>query len=87
MRHNITFKIPPCHFDDTSMTFELKCKCISLADLGGVPGVRPPYGTKFFRFRIHFCQKGPMPPNGSTPPPTGNPGSATVSVSNYTKVT
>ena len=21
---------------------------------GGVPGARPPYGTQFFRFRIHF---------------------------------
>ena len=54
----------------------------ALADLGGVPGARPTYGTQFFRFRMHFCQKAPTsevhsPPNGSTPPPTGNPGSAT----------
>ena len=39
---------------------------------GGMPGARPPYGTQFFCFRIHFCRKvpasGPMlPPHGSTP--------------------
>ena len=33
----------------------------------------PPYGTQFFRFRIHFHRKVPMsvvhaPPNGCTPP-------------------
>ena len=54
----------------------------ALADLGGVPGALPHYETQFFHFCIHFCQKAPMsevhaPPNGSTPPPTGNPGSAT----------
>ena len=46
---------------------------------GRCAGSTPPYGTKFFRFHIHFHQKAPMlgvhtPPNGSTPP-TGNPGS------------
>ena len=55
-----------------------------LADLGGcVPGARPPHGTQFFLFHIHFHQKVPTsevhaPLNGCTPPPTGNPGSATV---------
>ena len=43
----------------------------------------PPHGTQFFCFRIHFHQKVPTsevhaPPNGCTPPPTGNPGSATA---------
>ena len=45
----------------------------TLADLGGHARCTPPYGTKFFRFHIHFCQKAPTsevhaPPNGSTPP-------------------
>ena len=44
-----------------------------------------PYGTQFFRFRIHFHRKVPAsevyaPPNGCTPPPTGNPGSVTDKV-------
>ena len=50
----------------------------ALADLGGVPGARPSYGTKFFRFHIHFCQKAatsevhaPPPPMGPHPPPYG----------------
>ena len=56
---------------------------IALADLGrGMPGARPLYGTKFFHFRIHFCQKAPMSevhaPLTGPRPPTGNPGSATV---------
>ena len=62
----------------------------ALADLGGVPGARPPpHGTQFFHFRIHFCQKVPVsevhaPPNGSTPPPpTENPGSATAMISKH----
>ena len=54
-------------------------------DIGGSrgrAGRTPPYGTQFFHFRIHFCQKVPVsgvhaPPNGSTPAPPGNPGSAT----------
>ena len=46
----------------------------ALADLGGGrAGRMPPYGTKFFRFCIHFCQKAPTsevhtPSNGSMPP-------------------
>ena len=40
---------------------------------GGHARCTPPYGTKFFYFRIHFCQKAPMsevhtPPKGSTAP-------------------
>ena len=42
---------------------------------GGVPGARPPYGTQFFRFRIHFHQK--VPTSEVHAPPTANPGSAT----------
>ena len=55
----------------------------ALADLGGRRARRmSPYGTQFFHFRIHFHQKVPMSevhacPNRCTPPPTGNPGSAT----------
>ena len=56
--------------------------CCSLADLGGVPGARPPYGTQFFCFCIHFCQKAPVSevhaPQMGPRPPTGNPGSATA---------
>ena len=56
----------------------------ALADLGGRAQRTPPYGTQFFRFRIHIHQKVPMsevhtPPTGARPP-TGNPGSATVQV-------
>ena len=52
---------------------------------GGVPGARPPYGTQFFRFCIHFHRKVPTSevhaPLTGARPPTGNPGSATASVS------
>ena len=56
---------------------------ISLADLGGRARRTPPHRTQFFHFRIHFHQKVPTsevhaPPNACTPPPTGNPGSATA---------
>ena len=47
----------------------------TLADLGGRPGARPPYGTQFFRFRIHFNRK--VPTSEVHAPPTGSPGSAT----------
>ena len=50
-------------------------KEITLADLGGVPSARPPYGTQFFRFRIHFHRK--VPTSEVRAPPAGNPGSAT----------
>ena len=45
-----------------------------------------PYGTQFFHFCIHFHRKAPAsevhaPLNGCTPPPTGNPRSATDKVS------
>ena len=54
---------------------------LALADLGGCAGRMPPYGTQFFRFRIHFCQKAPVSevhaPLMGPRPPTGNPGSAT----------
>ena len=36
-----------------------RCSAFTLVDLGGVPGTRHPYGTQFFQFRIHFCQKAP----------------------------
>ena len=60
----------------------------SIGGSRGRAGCTPPYGTKFFHFRIHFCQKVPTlevqaPPNGSTTPPNrsmppkGNPGSTT----------
>ena len=44
---------------------------------------RPPNRIQFFRFRTHFRWKAyasevGAPPNGTAPPPTGNPGSATV---------
>ena len=58
-------------------TFSLKSTSV------GGPCPPLPCRTKFFHFCTHFQQKvprvrGPHPPNGSTPPPTGNPGSATV---------
>ena len=50
----------------------------SLADLEGRARRTPPYGTKFFRFRTHFCRKAPtLEVHAPPPPPTGNPGSAT----------
>ena len=59
---------------------------------GGVPGTRPPYGTQFFHFHIQFHQKVPTsevhaPPNGCTPPPTGNPGSATGIIPTHNALT
>ena len=48
---------------------------LSLADLGGVLGACPPYGTKLFCFHIHFHQK--VPTLEVHTPPMGNPGSAT----------
>ena len=58
---------------------------MTLADLGDVPGARPPYGTQFFHFCTHFHQKVPVlevhappqwvhapPPPPPPPPPTGN---------------
>ena len=57
----------------------------ALADLGGgggMPGARPPYGTQFFRFGIHFHQNAPVSevhaPQQVHAPATGNPGSTTV---------
>ena len=53
----------------------------SLADLGGVPGTRPPSGTQFFHFCIHCHRKASAlqvnAPLMGRRPPTGNPGSAT----------
>ena len=55
--------------------------------IGGSRGRRrraPPNRINFFHFHIRFCRKvyasevGAPPPNGSAPPPTGNPGSATA---------
>ena len=53
-----------------------------LADLGEACLVHAtPYGTQFFRFRIHFHWKVPASevhaPLMGARPPTGNPGSAT----------
>ena len=68
------------------------CNCIG-GSRGGRAGRMPPtpYGTQFFHFHRHFCQKVPTlevhaPPNGSTPP-TGNPGPATVLCSYYIRTT
>ena len=49
---------------------------LSIGGSRGRAGHTPPYGTQFFHFHIHFCQKVPTlevhtPPNGSTPPPYG----------------
>ena len=56
---------------------------VTLAELGGVPGARHPLWDPILSFSHTFslksaCVRGPCPPNGSTAPPTGNPGSATV---------
>ena len=58
------------------LAHRLKIIISSLADLGGVPGARLPYGTQFFRFRIHFHQKVPTsevhaPPLMGARPPYG----------------
>ena len=52
-----------------------------------MPGARPPVGPNSFIFANIFGKKHPhqrstLPPNGPRPP-TGNPGSATVMVSNF----
>ena len=56
---------------------------ISLADLGGMPGTCHPLWDPILSFSHTFspksaCVGGPCPPNGCTPPPMGNPGSATA---------
>ena len=49
----------------------------TLADLGSVPGARPPpQGSRFFRFDILNFRN--VTASGVHVPPTGNPGSATV---------
>ena len=52
-------------------SFTLECfLSFALADLGGVPGARPPYGTQFFHFRKPFRWK--VPASGvHAPPPYG----------------
>ena len=60
----------------------LWCPLISLVDPGGVAAsVHPPTGSNSFVFAYVFAKKHPhqrsAPPNGSVPPPMGNPGSAT----------
>ena len=55
--------------------------CSALADLGGVPGARPPMGPNSFVFIDIFTRKCPRwrsTPLMGTRPPAGNPGSATV---------
>ena len=57
-------------------------KALPLADLGGAPGARPPYGSRFFHFDMQNFRNVAAsgvhgPRTRSTPPPTGNPGSAT----------
>ena len=54
-----------------------------LADLGGACPAHAPYGSRLFRFDIKdFCNVAASgvhnPLTRSTPPPTGNPGSATA---------
>ena len=48
--------------------FEVLIPFTSLANLGGVPGTRPPYGTQFFHFRIHFHRKVPTSEVHAPPP-------------------
>ena len=55
----------------------------TLADLGGMPGTCHPLWDPVLSFSHTFSLKsthigGPDLPNGCTPRPTGNPGSATV---------
>ena len=59
----------------------------TLADLGGARPARPPQGSQFFRFDIqnfrNVTASGVHTPSyevHAPPPPTGNPGSATVSL-------
>ena len=62
-----------------SITKTLKLKKVrNTSELLIIGGYRGPYGTKFFRFRIHFCRKAPT--SEVHAPPTGNPGSATVNI-------
>ena len=69
----------------------LKEKYISLADLGGAAGARPPQtGSISFIFTYVFAEKCTrqrlVPPQwvgAPPPPPTGNPGSATALTSTY----
>ena len=51
----------------------MKIRLFTLADLGGRARRTPPYGTQFFRFRIHFHRKVPTsevhaPLMGARPP-------------------
>ena len=60
---------------------------IPLADLGGVPGARP-RGSRFFHFDIQNFRNVTTsgvhgPSTRSTPPLTGNPGSATESTGEH----
>ena len=52
---------------------------------GGMPGARLPLWDPILSFLHTFSLKsasvgGPCPPNGCTPHPAGNPGSATVHI-------
>ena len=68
-----------------NMTTRFVCGDINhntLADLGGVPGACPPTGPNSFVLAYifaekHLCQRF-TPPLPGPPPPTGNPGLATV---------
>ena len=71
----------------TLLTDFLPSYCVSLADLGeGCAGrTPPPMGPNSFIFTYIFTKKHPcwrsMPPlTDASPPPTGNPGSATLCV-------
>ena len=63
-------------------TFSESIQFLSLADLGGAPPARPPYGPKCSQFHAVFRKMWQNhmlvrpPPGGLAPPPTGNPGSA-----------
>ena len=64
------------------MTAELLVPAV--ADPGGAPPARPPYGSRFFRFDIQIFRNVAASGVGASPyvvgaPPTGNPGSATES--------
>ena len=86
----MTLLLLPWHFDPSVYvicgklqhgTVSVACDKTLFVYIGGSKGAPPACapppsnGTKFFRFHIHFHQK--VPTSEVTPPPTGNPGSAT----------
>ena len=69
------------HISEVTDTLILHTNTIG-GSRGGVPGTRSPMGPNSFVFAYIFTEKHPCrwstpPPNGCTPPSTGNPVSAT----------